>query len=87
MTQFDRRRTDRRCSADRRASDRRASDDRQKPTCPKCGTARIAFTAGVTSEADQLSLFRCEVCAFRFSVAGIAHTWHEPDRRQPTGLA
>ena len=35
--------------------------------CPKCGSARTAITANVTEEAHHLSVFRCEICGFRFS--------------------
>src|ERR1700752_3744159 len=87
MTQGDRRASARRGMADRRVNDRRTSEDRAKPACPKCGTERIAFTTGVTSDSDRLSLFRCEVCDFRFTVGGTTNTWYEPDRRLPPGLA
>jgi DNA-directed RNA polymerase subunit M/transcription elongation factor TFIIS len=35
--------------------------------CTKCGSARTAITANLTEEAHHLSLFRCEICGFRFS--------------------
>ncbi len=79
MTGFKRRDVDRR-GADRRVAERRDSESR-KTLCPKCGTWRVTFTAGVTSGSDHLSLFRCEVCAFRFMTAGITTMWQEPDQR------
>jgi hypothetical protein len=62
----ERRRDDRRSGGERRAVDRRTFPE--GPTaCPKCGTLRTIFTAAVTSDCQQLSLFRCEVCHARFT--------------------
>jgi DNA-directed RNA polymerase subunit M/transcription elongation factor TFIIS len=62
----ERRRDDRRRGVERRAVDRRAPSSAALP-CPKCGTHRTTFTAAVTTDSNQLSLFRCEVCHSRFT--------------------